>query len=472
MSFKAFQRIHLLVLLVADLVTGVAAFMLAFYLAWLINQERMPFATWLPFGAYLKLTIIWTFLNVVIFSFGGLYSRRPWGGFAREVGGILMSVSTSMVFAMAITFFFRDFQFSRLFFITAWITAIILFWLIRGILRLIRRRMFASGSGRRRLIIWGSNDVARSLLKIYRAELWRGKTPVAVIDGEIEVELIEELPILQPDEGRQWIENGKVDEVIVARHDIPREELYTLAQACRTREVALKLVPDLLEVVAGQLSVEGVEGIPMVEMGNNLGRYYPQLVKRVFDIIVGGLITILLLPVLGICALNVRMSGPGPILFRHMRLGKGKNMFPQFKFRTMVQDADEILNKDPELLKQFHEGFKLKEDPRITTVGKVLRRYSLDELPQLFNVLRGEMSLVGPRPIVENEVEKYGVFADALFSVTPGMTGLWQVSGRSDVGYEERVKLDLLYIDRWTLWEDLRILMLTPGAVFGGRGSY
>jgi len=138
----------------------------------------------------------------------------------------------------------------------------------------------------------------------------------------------------------------------------------------------------------------------------------------------------------------------------------------------MVENADEILKNDPELMQQFLEGFKLKDDPRITPIGKFLRKYSLDELPQLFNVIRGKMSLVGPRPIVENEVEKYGAFADALFSVTPGMTGLWQVSGRSDVGYEERVKLDLLYIEQWTLWEDLRILMLTPGAVVAGRGSY
>jgi len=463
---------HLLTLLVFDLITGVVAFMLAFYIAWVINQGRMPFATWLPYEAYVKVAIIWTFLNAVIFSLNGLYSRRPWGGFSGEVGGILAAVSTSMVLAMAMTFFFRDFQFSRLVFITAWITGIVVFWIERGLLRLLRRGMFASGMGQRRLVIWGGNDVARTLVKVYSSEPWRGKTPVALIDGAVAGETGPELPVLNEMEGREWIEGGKVDEVIVARHDLPRESLYKLAQVCRTQEVALKLVPDLIEVVAGQLSVEGVEGIPMVEMGNNLGRYYPQLVKRVFDIIVGGVITLLLLPVLGICALMVVMSGPGPVLFRHMRLGKGKEIFPQFKFRTMVENADEILRNDPELTKQFHEGFKLKDDPRITAAGKFLRRWSLDELPQLFNVLRGEMSLVGPRPIVEAEVEKYGVFADALFSVTPGMTGLWQVSGRSDVGYEERVKLDLLYIDRWTLLEDLRILMLTPGAVFGGRGSY
>jgi len=471
-TFKAFQRLHLLALLVFDLITGVAAFYVAFQVSRLIHEWTDPYTTWLPLLPYIKLALIWTFLNVLIFSLGGLYSRRPWGSFMGESGGILTAVSTSMVCAMAITFFFRNFEFSRLVFITAWITAFVVFWIERGFLRVIRRRMFAGGAGCRRLIVWGGNDVARSLLKLYRHDRWRGKTPVAVVDGEGLTEPGLEIPTLSADEGREWIEGGKVDEVIVARHDFPRESLYKLAQACRTNEVALKLVPDLLDVVAGQLSVEGVEGIPMVEMGNNLGRYYPQLVKRIFDIVIGGLITILLLPVLGICALMVLMSGPGPVLYNHMRLGKGRKIFPQLKFRTMVKNADEMLEKDPELMRQFLEGFKLKDDPRVTRAGRFLRRYSLDELPQLFNVIRGEMSLVGPRPIVETEVEKYGVFADALFSVTPGMTGLWQVSGRSDVGYEERVKLDLLYIERWTLWEDLRILTLTPGAVFGGRGSY
>ncbi len=455
-----------------DLLTGVLAFILAYHLAWMLNQYRDPYSMWFPFLPYIKLAIIWTFLNAVIFSLGGLYSRRPWGSFAGEIGGILTAVSTSMVFAMAITFFFRNIEFSRLFFITAWLTAFILFWVERGFLRFVRRQMFKAGTGTRRLILWGSNEVSRNLLNLYIRNPWRGKKPVAVIDDEFPDGIDFDVPVFSTAVGVTILAEGKADEVIVTSHDLPRESLYRLAQLCRTNEIALKLVPDLLEVVAGQLSVEGVEGIPMVEMGNNLGRYYPQLVKRVFDIIVGGIITILLLPVLAICALMVISSGPGPVLFHHMRLGKGKLLFPQFKFRTMVLNADEILNNDPELLEKFKEGFKLQDDPRITPAGKFLRRYSLDELPQLFNVMRGEMSLVGPRPIVEVEVEKYGFFSDALFSVTPGMTGLWQVSGRSDVGYEERVKLDLLYIERWTLLEDLRILALTPGAVFGGRGSY
>jgi exopolysaccharide biosynthesis polyprenyl glycosylphosphotransferase len=471
-SFKAFQHVHLLTLLVCDLVTGVASFLIAYQLAWVVHQSTSPYSTWMPFLPYFKLAVIWTFLNVLIFAMGGLYSRGPWGEFGGELGQILTSVSISMILAMALTFLFRNFDFSRLVFMSAWISSILLFWVERGLLRLIRRGIYVSGAGHRRLMIWGCDEVARKLLTLYGTDLSKGKSTVALIDGWSKTEYAGTLPLLTPDEGRQWIEEGRADEVIVTRHDLPREDLYKLAQACRTNEIALKLVPDLMEVVAGHLSVEGVEGFPMVEMGNNLGRYYPQLVKRVFDIAIGGIITIILLPVLAIIAILIKGGSPGPVLFEHWRLGRGKKKFPQFKFRTMVRNADEILANNPELMEQFKEGFKLKDDPRITPIGKFLRRYSLDELPQLFNVLRGEMSLVGPRPIVEAEVEKYGVFADALFSVTPGMTGLWQVSGRSDVGYDERVKLDLLYIERWTLWEDMRILLLTPGAVVGGRGSY
>jgi exopolysaccharide biosynthesis polyprenyl glycosylphosphotransferase len=470
-SFKLFQRVHLLALLLSDLLTGIASFVLAFQIAWLINQATEPFATWMPFLPYLKLAIIWTFLNALIFGVGGLYSRAPWGGFSEEIGQILTSVSTSMIFAMALTFIVHNFAFSRLVFMTAWITSLVMFVLVRWILRWIRRGMYKSGVGQRRLMIWGRDDVARSLISLYSHDSWRGKRPVALIDSAVELDGAS-LPLLTPDQGREWIEQGKIDEVIVTRQDLPRDSLYKLAQVCRTHETALKLVPDLMEVVAGRLSVEGVEGFPMVEMGNNLGRYYPQLVKRIFDRVIGGLITLIFLPVLGIIALVVQLDSPGPVLFKHMRLGRNRECFPQFKFRTMVTNADEILARDPTLQEKFKEGFKLKDDPRITRVGRILRKYSLDELPQFFNVLRGEMSLVGPRPIVETEIEKYGVFADALFSITPGMTGLWQVSGRSDVGYEERVKLDLLYIERWTLWEDLRILLLTPGAVIGGRGSY
>lgn len=354
----------------------------------------------------------------------------------------------------------------------AWLCAVIMFWIERGILRWIRRVINARGSGVRKLIIWGSDEVAEVLLKLYENEPWRGKRPIAIIDGWDNNKTEVRIPILSPEEGRKLIERGDVDEVIVTRHDLPRDVLYKLAQSCRTREVALKLVPDLLEVVAGRMEMEGVEGIPMLEMGNNLGRLYPQVVKRMFDIIVGGFITIILLPVLGLIALIIKIDSSGPVLFVHWRLGKGRVKFGQYKFRTMVQNAEEILASNPELRAQFEQDYKLKNDPRVTRVGAFLRKWSLDELPQLFNVLKGEMSLVGPRPIVENEIEKYGIFADALFSITPGMTGLWQVSGRSDVGYEERVKLDLLYIERWSLWEDLKIILLTPGAVLSRRGSY
>ncbi|MFH1675938.1 MAG: hypothetical protein ABIC40_02850, partial [bacterium] len=178
MAFKTFQRIHLLALLLTDLIVGFLSILIAYNLAFVINQATNPFSTWMPFPPYLKLAIIWAFLNVTIFGMGGLYSRRPWESYSGEFGAILTGVSTSMIFAMAITFFVRNLEFSRLVFMTSWIVALLMFWIFRYFHRLIRRRMHSRGMGLRRLFIWGDDEVAKDLLKIYDRETWRGKRPV------------------------------------------------------------------------------------------------------------------------------------------------------------------------------------------------------------------------------------------------------------------------------------------------------
>ncbi|MEM3434110.1 MAG: sugar transferase, partial [Candidatus Methanomethyliaceae archaeon] len=170
------------------------------------------------------------------------------------------------------------------------------------------------------------------------------------------------------------------------------------------------------------------------------------------------------------------LDSPGPVLFRHRRLGLGGREFWCYKFRTMHVNAEEVLQKllasDPALRAEWERDFKLRNDPRVTRVGRLLRRTSLDELPQIFNVLKGEMSLVGPRPIVEKEVPRFGLFASDYFSVRPGVTGLWQVSGRNDTGYEHRVRLESWYVRNWSLWLDLTVLIRTIGVVLARRGAY
>ena len=196
------------------------------------------------------------------------------------------------------------------------------------------------------------------------------------------------------------------------------------------------------------------------------------LAKGAVDYLGAGVALMLLSPALAALALLVRLDSPGPIFHRRRVLARGGHAFDAFKFRTMVVDADAVLARDPVLKAQFAAGYKLKGDPRVTRVGRFLRRTSLDELPQLLNVLRGEMSLVGPRMIVPDEAWRYGEFRHALLSVKPGITGPWQVAGRGDLPYAERVRLSEAYVRNYSFWLDVRILVRTVHVVLRGRGAY
>ena len=208
-----------------------------------------------------------------------------------------------------------------------------------------------------------------------------------------------------------------------------------------------------------------------------MGKQLDSWLKAVFDYALTAVGTICISPLLGYVAYRIKKEGPGPVFFAHMRIGKDGKPFPCYKFRSMVTNSQEMLQKylaeNPAAREEWERDFKLKDDPRVTPIGKVLRRTSLDELPQIFNVLRGEMSLVGPRPVVQEELDKYyGETAKLYCTVKPGITGLWQVSGRSDLGYDERVALDAAYIKNRSLWGDIIILWKTVGVVLMKKGAY
>ena len=198
--------------------------------------------------------------------------------------------------------------------------------------------------------------------------------------------------------------------------------------------------------------------------------------KRVVDLVLSGLAIIILSPVYIVTSIIIKLDSPGPVFYRHRRLGRNMRELRIFKFRTMHRDADkrlrDLLDSDPALKREFEERFKLRHDPRVTRVGRFLRKFSIDELPQFFNILAGEMSFVGPRPIVEDEVKYYKEHSLVMFRVPPGATGRWQVSGRSDTSYDSRVQMDTSYVQEWTFWEDLKIILKTPSAVLSRKGSY
>ena len=194
--------------------------------------------------------------------------------------------------------------------------------------------------------------------------------------------------------------------------------------------------------------------------------------KRLMDVVGAALLLIAASPVLVAASVLVVITSPGPVLHRRRVVGLGGREFDALKLRTMVADADRILAENPDLRAAFERSFKLERDPRVTPIGRLLRKWSIDELPQLLNVLRGEMSLIGPRMITPAELPKYGPKADRLFEVRPGLSGLWQVSGRQEIDYPDRVRMDLDYIEHWGFGRDLTIALRTPAAVLRARGAH
>ena len=214
----------------------------------------------------------------------------------------------------------------------------------------------------------------------------------------------------------------------------------------------------------------------LIRVRNNLERRFNRIIKYLFDMILTIVGTICISPLLVIIAIWIYKDSPGPVIFKHMRVGKDGKEFPCYKFRSMCVDAkeklEELLQNDPEARAEWERDFKLKNDPRITKSGAFLRRTSLDELPQIFNVLKGEMSLVGPRPIIKDEMERYGNYINDYLMVKPGITGMWQCSGRNDIGYTERVHMDSWYVRNWSVWLDIMLLWRTFKAVFAKKGAY
>lgn len=265
-----------------------------------------------------------------------------------------------------------------------------------------------------------------------------------------------------------------IDEVFIA---LPRDQyghlIDTIVHLCEEQGIIVRLEADLFNLKIARWQVDEVDGMRIVTIRSGPPDDWQLLAKRLLDICGSAVCLLATAPIFGIVALLIKLDSPGPVFFRQERVGLNKRRFRLFKFRTMVEGAE----GQQQMLEGLNEAdgpvFKIKEDPRVTRLGKFLRRYSLDELPQLFNVLKGEMSLVGPRPLPVRDVERIDArWHKRRFSVKPGVTCLWQVNGRSDVGFNYWVRMDLEYIDRWSLGLDMKILLKTIPAILKGSGAY
>ena len=269
-----------------------------------------------------------------------------------------------------------------------------------------------------------------------------------------------------------------VQHVIVTATGLPAAEQVHIINRIQPYVKNVIFVPDLLGAPVSNMDIDGLldNSLMLLRFRNNLAHWYNRAIKRIFDIVLCFLGLVVVIPVMAVIAILIRLDSPGPVFFSHRRIGQGGREFSCYKFRTMIPDAEKVLKTylkaHPDVRSEWECDFKLKHDPRVTSIGAFLRKTSLDELPQVWNVIKGDMSLVGPRPIISAEIPKYGEYFADFCLVPPGITGMWQVNGRSDTTYEERVQMDTWYVRNWSVWIDIIYLLKTVTVVLARKGAY
>ncbi|MGL5427398.1 MAG: sugar transferase [Cetobacterium sp.] len=341
-------------------------------------------------------------------------------------------------------------------------------------------RILLFGYLKKNVVIVGVGETAKEMHKIINSNGFAMYNFLGFLDsGKNENICVDkELIVADRDSANSFIEMNSVQEVIVALPKITTKELNVIIDGFEKFVKNIKIIPKVHKMYTFAPKVQDYDGVMLVSTKNNMMSYKRRILKRGLDIVGGLAGLIILMPLYLKYGREIKKDG-GPALFTQTRIGRGLEPLKMYKFRSMYIDAEDRLQKmlaeDEEVRKEFYTNFKLKNDPRITSAGAFLRRTSLDEFPQFLNVLKGEMSLVGPRPVVQKEVEMYygTEIGQKIFQVKPGITGMWQANGRSDVeDYDERIALDLYYIRNWSLWLDIIILIKTVKNVLGKKGAY
>ena len=450
---------------------------LAFTLAYVVRFEALPYYADHTLQEYVLLVAVIVPGWLILFGLFRLYDLQYLFGGTQEYARVFNAVAFGTLGLVLFGFLLRDVvTISRGWLLLA---SALSFGLVSGARFSVRRAVYAVRRSGRLLspaIIVGANEEGRALAE----QLQHWPTSGLYLAGCVGVEgplgegttagcrnlgQLADLETLVAEYG--------VEELIVAPTALSREQLVGLFRSYGVNsDVNLRLSSGLFEVMTTGLEVKELAYVPLISVRKARISGLDAALKRALDWVVTVPGLLMLSPLLAGIALAVKRDSPGPVIYRRRVMGEGGRSFDAFKFRTMVANGDEILDAQPALREQLADEGKLRDDPRVTRVGRTLRKYSLDELPQLVNVLRGEMSLVGPRMISPPEMAEYGKWGMNLLTVKPGLTGMWQVSGRADVPYEERVRLDMHYIRNWTLWLDLHLLLRTIPVVLKGRGAY
>ena len=393
------------------------------------------------------------------------------------VRSIFYAATYGLIAYIVALYFFTDWMAARSFFVVFWLVLLITLYIERLVISLWLKHSHHLYED---VIFVGAGRTAERALHYFRDDLGYRYNIIGFLDDKpISNQITEKYRLLgKVDDAENIVKNSRIQTVIITAPGMKRDKLQQLITTVQPHVRNLSYVPDLIgtPMMGVEAQVLFTEEILMLHMRNNLAMRRNKIYKRIFDLvctICGGL---LILPLVAIVALLVAIDNRGNVIFAHRRIGKDGKEFPCYKFQSMVPNAQEILQdylaKNPEARREWEESFKLTNDPRVTKLGGFLRKTSLDELPQLWNVIKGDMSLVGPRPIVRKEIERYGEYFREYSMVLPGITGMWQASGRSDTTYEERVAMDTWYVRNWSVWLDIMYLAKTFTAVIFGKGAY
>ncbi len=453
---------------------------LAFVLSYIVRYEwDFPYPVDplydAPFWPYIPTAILLTVLCLIGYQMDGLYeshSRRQW---TSKIYGLTTGTATSIVFIMALTFFLQPLVYSRGMLVLAAVLIVVFLSLARLGYDVFLAQRRQRGIGVERVLIVGAGEVGRAVMRTILGDISLGYQMVGYVDddpskGTGHLGRIKGLGEL--DQIPSIIVEEKVDEVIVTLSWQYHRKIMHIVSQCERQNVRVRVVPDVFQQRMQHVDLDSLRGIPLIgpapaQMGSSA-----RLAKRIIDLA----FTILILPVLAIIfpivGILIKLDSSGPIIFKQRRVGKDGHVFDVYKFRSMVEGADKM---QADLADQNEaEGplFKMKNDPRVTRLGRIIRQTSVDELPQFINVLKGDMSIIGPRPGTPDEVAQYEPWQRERLSMPPGITGLWQVSGRSDVPFDEMCLLDIFYIDNWSLDLDIRIFLQTILYVLTGKGAY
>lgn len=427
------------------------------------------------FGAYQPLAILLLAIILPVLAVKSAYKIRLSREAAGEMTAIFSSATIAIATVVVITAMLHRFQYSRGLIVYLWVLVVLLLFLGRGLARSVQGWCNRRGWGVLRVLVVGATDAGKMVMQSLVARPDLGYQLVGFV-GPVDAPQLRDFGRFKAlgtvTDLTTLLEEEQIDEVIVALPSSAHEESLAVLTLCEKHGIRLKLVPDLFEMSLSRVRMDDIAGIPVFDVQDRPLRQVEIVLKRVVDIVVAAVVLVLLSPVLAVLLLLIKLESRGKALLSQERIGFNGKSFRCLKLRTMYSDAEELQTSLLHANEASGPLFKIKDDPRCTRVGRRIRRWSLDELPQMWNVLKGDMSLVGPRPALPIEVAQYSDTQRKRLEIKPGLTGLWQVSGRSDLPFDEMVLMDINYLENWSLLVDLKIVLRTFSAVLGRHGAY